>query len=119
MELIHLKEGEAIAEEGSPDPFLLLLVNGVVEAFTRDGGREMVLRTFTSGDLVGEMALLERGAWPVSYRVAEALTALRLDRQGLEQTLVGNPDPRRFLEILREQHNDRDVATTVHRLRGT
>ena len=119
MELVHLKEGEAIADEGSSDPFLLLLVSGVVEAFMVDGERQMVLRTFTGGDIIGETPLLERGVWPASYRVSEAVTALRLDRQGLEQTLVGNPDPRRFLEILREQHNDRDVAHTLSRLRGT
>ena len=29
---------------------------------------------------------------------------------------MGNADPRGFLETLREQHNDRDVAATVRRL---
>ena len=40
-------------------------------------------------------------------------------REGLEKTLVGNPDPRNFLEVLREQHNDRDVAAALRRLRAT
>ncbi len=44
--------------------------------------------------------------------------ALKLTRAGLEQALTGNPDPRGFLETLREQHNDREVATSVRRLRG-
>ncbi len=79
----------------------------------------MTIRSFTSGDIIGEGALLERGAWPAHYRVAEPITALRLTREGLEQTLVGNPDPRAFLEVLREQHHDRDVAATLRRLRTT
>ncbi len=119
MELIHLKEEEeVIAREGSPDAFLLLIVSGVVEAFLVESNRNVTLRTFTSGDIVGEAALLERSVWPASYRVSEPVIALRLSREGLEKTLVGNPDPRGFLEALREQHNDRDVAGTLRRLRG-
>jgi CRP-like cAMP-binding protein len=119
MELIHLNEEEkVIAQEGSPDAFLLLIVSGVVEAFLVEDKRNVTLRTFTSGDIIGEAALLERSTWPASYRVSEPVIALRLSREGLEKTLVGNPDPRGFLEALREQHNDRDVAGTLRRLRG-
>jgi hypothetical protein len=68
--------------------------------------------------VVGESALLERGAWPADYWVREPLTALRLTRDGLEKCLVGNADPRGFLEVLRGQHNDRAVAVSVQTLRG-
>ena len=113
MELLHLEPDDVIAREGSPEAFLLLIVQGVVEASVKAGGRAMAVRSFTSGDVVGEGALLERGAWPADYRTAEPVTALKLTREGLEKCLVGNPDPRGFLETLREQHNDRDVAATV------
>ncbi|HEX2225487.1 MAG TPA: cyclic nucleotide-binding domain-containing protein [Thermoanaerobaculia bacterium] len=118
MELVHLKPEEIVAQEGSPDAFLLLIVSGVVEAFLVEANRNVTIRTFTSGDVIGEAALLERSTWPASYRVAEPAIALRLSREGLEKTLVGNPDPRGFLEVLREQHNDRDVGATLRRLRG-
>jgi hypothetical protein len=36
----------------------------------------------------------------------------------VESCLVGNADPRGFLETLREQHNDREVAAMVRRLRS-
>lgn len=118
MELVRADKDAILAEEGSRESFLLLIVNGVVEAyFLQDGGKEMALRTFTSGDIIGEAPLLERGAWPAHYRVVEPLVSLKLTREGLEKTLVGNPDPRNFLEALREQHNDRDLATTLRRLR--
>ena len=119
MQLVHLEAKATVAEEGSRESFLLLIVRGVLEAYTLIGGRETTLRSFTSGDMVGEVALLERNAWPANYRVAEPATALRLTREGLEQTLVGNPDPRGFLEALREQHNDRDVGATLRRLRAS
>jgi hypothetical protein len=123
MELTRLEANSVIAEEGSKDQFLLLLVTGVVEAFYKDGsgtgGKEMTIKTFTSGDIVGEGPLLERTAWPAGYRVSEPGTALKLTREGLEKTLVGNPDPRQFLEVLREQHNDRDLAAMLRRLRNS
>jgi len=120
MKLSHLKEpDQVVAQEGSQEAFLLLLVSGVLEAeIPVAGGKAMGVRSFTSGDIVGEGVLLERTAWPANYRVSEPLTALRLTREGLEQSLVGNPDPRGFLEALREQHNDRDVAAAVRRLRA-
>jgi CRP-like cAMP-binding protein len=119
MQLIRLEAGTVLTEEGGRDAFLLLLINGLVEAVALDGGREMTLRTFTSGDIIGEAALLERGAWPARYKTGEPTTALKLTREGLEQALVGNPDPRGFLEVLREQHNDRDLAATLRRLRSS
>jgi len=119
MQLVHLDAMGGVAEEGSRESFLLLIVRGVLEAYVLLEGRETTLRSFTSGDIVGEAALLERSAWPAHYRVAEPAIALRLTREGLEQTLVGNPDPRGFLEALREQHNDRDVAAALRRLRAS
>ncbi len=118
MEMVRLEAGAELAREGSQEAFLLLIVTGLVEARMDDGGRVLLVRSFTTGDLLGEAAFLERGTWPALYRVAEPLVALKLSRAGLEQALTGNPDPRGFLETLREQHNDRDVATTVRRLRG-
>lgn len=118
MALVRFEPETKIAQEGSQEAFLVLIVTGVVEAFIDLGGRPMAVRSFASGDMIGEAALLERGVWPASYRAAEAVTALKLSRAGLEQCLVGNPDPRGFLETLREQHNDRDVALTVRRLRS-
>jgi hypothetical protein len=118
MELNRLDKDASIADEGSRESFLLLIVSGVVDAFYRElSGKEIAIRSFTSGDIIGEGPLLERGTWPANYRVAETGTALRLTREGLEKTLVGNPDPRNFLEVLREQHHDRELAATLRRLR--
>jgi len=117
MELIELPAGALVAAEGSREGFLLLLVQGLVEvSVPANEGRTTVLRSFTSGDLIGEAALLERGTWPADYKVTEPVLALKLTREGLEKSLVGNSDPRAFLDSLREQHNDRDVAAALRRL---
>jgi len=119
MKLVRFDTGAVIAEEGEREAFLLLIVIGVIEAVATEDGKEMTLRTFTSGDIIGEAALLERGAWPARFRAGESVAALKLTREGLEEALVGNPDPRGFLEVLRGQHNDRDLAATLRRLRSS
>ena len=118
MQILRLEPGVPIAREGSPDPFLLLLVQGEVEASALVAGRPTVIRTFASGDLLGDVGLFERGVWPADYRATEPVTSLKFTREGLEKCLLGNPDPRGFLETLREQHNDCDVAQLVQRLRS-
>jgi tetratricopeptide (TPR) repeat protein len=118
MEHLHFEAGKVIAAEGSQEAFLLLIVQGVVEALVEAGGQAVALRSFGSGDVLGEAALLERGVWPAFYRTAEPVTALKLTREGLERCLVGNADPRGFLETLREQHNDRGIAAMVRNLRS-
>jgi tetratricopeptide (TPR) repeat protein len=118
MELHRFEPDQVIAAEGSQEAFLLLIVQGVVDASVGAGGQTVALRSFGAGDLLGEAALLERGAWPALYRTAEPVTALKLTRGGLEACLVGNADPRGFLETLREQHNDREIAALVRRLRS-
>jgi len=116
--IVRFEPETDLVGEGSQEGFVLLIVTGVVEASIQDGARQVMVRTFTSGDVLGESALLERGVWPADYRAIEPVTALMLTRGGLEQNLQGNPDPRGFIETLREQHNDRDVAATVRRLRS-
>lgn len=120
MKLVrYYPEGAALATEGSQESFLVLVVEGVIDCSIADpGGRPVSVRTFSSGDLLGESTLLERVPWPATYRATEPVTALILSREGLEATLLGNPDPRGFLYALRLQHSDRDVLTAVRRLRG-
>ncbi|MDP9121551.1 MAG: cyclic nucleotide-binding domain-containing protein [Acidobacteriota bacterium] len=119
MELVRLGEHDVVAKEGAADAYLLLIVRGVIDAsIAADGQGEVLVRSFGSGDIVGEGALLEHTAWPASYRVSEAATVLKLGREGLEKAMTGCSDPRGFLELLRGQHNDKDVAATARTLRS-
>lgn len=119
MKLERLEAGSVVAEKGSRQGKILLVVQGIIEAVASlPTGGTTNLRAFTSGDLVGDGVLLEHMAWPATYRVAERATVLTLTREGLEQALMGNPDPRGLLEALRAQRHDRAVAAAVRRLTG-
>jgi CRP-like cAMP-binding protein len=120
MEIVRVEPGTILAQAGSTLAQLALIGRGVVEAVAaRAGGRETVLRTFTTGDVIGDTALLEHRPWPASYRVAESATLLTLDREGLEQALIGNPDPRSLLDALREQRQDQAVAAALRHLESS
>jgi tetratricopeptide (TPR) repeat protein len=119
MQMHRLEAGAVIAQEGSQEPFLLLIARGAVAAsVSLATGAVTLVRDLGPGDVMGEAALLERGAWPADYQAAEAATVLQLTRAGLEKCLVGLTDPRGFLELLRGQHLDREVAAAVKVLRG-
>jgi tetratricopeptide (TPR) repeat protein len=120
MQLHRLEAGTVVAQEGSQEPFLLLIARGTIETTVQlAGGTATLVRELGPGDVMGEAALLERGAWPADYRVVEAVTVLQLTRAGLERCLVGLSDPRGFLEMLRGQHLDREVAAAVKAVRAT
>lgn len=119
MEMRHVKAEEIMAEAGSKEQRLYLVVTGEVEALAQVGTQQYNIRSFSTGDVIGESTLLERKPWPALYKVKEAGTVFQLSREGLQQAMVGNDDPVGFLSVLRQQNNDRDVAANLHRLRAS
>jgi len=117
MKLVRLKVGKTLAEESSSLPMIFLVVDGVVDALSTVNGRPTNIRSFSTGDLIGESALLEHKTWPATYTVGEAATVFQLDRSGLEDVMKGNDDPVAFLSVLRQLQNDRDVAASIQRIR--
>jgi hypothetical protein len=95
------------------------VVNGEIEALAAVGSQHFNIRSFSTGDVIGESTLLERKPWPARYQVKESGTVFELSREGLQQAMIGNDDPVGFLSVLRQQNNDRDVAANLHRLRAT
>ena len=115
--LIQAERGTVLAERGSGDEMLYLVIRGEVEALVDLGdGRPVQVRSFAVGDIVGDRALFEHHPWPATYRVASEAELFRLDAQGLARALEGNPDPRGLLDALRSRRHDHDVAAAVRKL---
>jgi cAMP-dependent protein kinase regulator len=114
LDLVEYERGDTVVEQGSQEGKLLLLIRGTIEALLeREEGTPTSLRAFGSGDVIGEMATLENKSWPATYRAKEKSAVLVLTREGLEEALRGNPDPRGFLDALREQRKDRDLSDSI------
>lgn len=116
-EIMRLEEDEQFVAKGETREELLILSRGTIEAkVTLKGGNETTIRSFTRGDLIGDRALLEHQSWPARYIAAKRTTALRLTREGLAQTLAGETDPKRFLDLLRLQRHDHKVVSALRDL---
>ncbi len=118
MQMIKVKYGQVLADTSTTDSAMYLVVDGVIEATAEVNGRTMNIRSFSTGDLIGESVLLERKPWPARYLVGQQGTLFRLDRAGMEQAMVGSADPVAFLSALRQQQHDRDVTASLQRLRS-
>ncbi len=83
MELTPIKTGEWLARSGQVMPTIYLIVDGMVEAEAQAGPRTFNIRNFSSGDLIGDSALLENKAWPADYKVTANGNVFKLNRDGL------------------------------------
>ena len=77
LELRSYEAGRTLAVRGGTDRVLFLVVSGLVEAVTGgDGPRAESLRSFTTGDLLGDWPLLEQRPWPATLIAREPVTVL-------------------------------------------
>jgi tetratricopeptide (TPR) repeat protein len=103
-----------IVDSGDELEELFLVASGTVEVITRRAGQApIVLRTYESGDVFGEGALLEHRLWEACHRAASECRLLCLDRQSLAAALTGLEDPRSFLDALRTQRHDASLAAMI------
>lgn len=115
MELERLGRDKVIVNAGQRLDELILVTRGKVNVeVVLPNGQTTAIRSLDVGDVAGEQALLERTAWPATYKTTEPVVLLKLSREGLEDALQGNPDPRGLLDALREQGLDTEVAKAVH-----
>lgn len=116
--LTRWEQDSVVAQPQVPGDELYLVLWGGLEArIESEDGTYTSIRTFGSGDILGESVLFERRPWPATLIATESTALLALSRLGLEQTLVGNPDPRGLLDALRRQNQDQAVSNMVRKLR--
>ncbi len=116
VEIQRLPQGHQLARAGEDRAELFLICGGEITASVSQGSRRIMLRTFATGHIVGDSTLFEHQKWGADFEATKPSGALKLTRQGLEGALLGNPDPRRLLDALRQQRNDRELAQAIGKL---
>src|SRR5438477_7368607 len=92
LEEVQIPEGQVLFNYGEPGDCLYVIRSGKAEVFFKDDtGNRIVLETAGSGDVVGELSLLDGGPRTASVVVTENLDALRLDRGDLDEFLRRHP----------------------------
>ena len=110
MELYQVPAGDLVARQGELDPALYLIASGLVQARLDPTGRDLLLRNFGPGQMIGESVLFERRPWPATYKAAHNCQLLRLDAGGLQRALNKTKSRRQLIMALSSQHNDQQVA---------
>ncbi len=117
LDLVEIQPGQILAEKNERMEKMFVIAEGMVEAVAvLPNGTETAIRGFSPGQMIGDRALLEHQPWPTVYRAGSASFVLELDQKGLARALQGDPDPRQFLDALREQRNDQEVVWSIQKL---
>jgi uncharacterized membrane protein len=84
--------GETVFHEGEPGDELFLVKDGRVQVFiTSDIGDKITLADAQSGDVFGEISLLDGGPRTASAAAIDATTVLKLDRDRLFELVQRHP----------------------------
>jgi len=98
---------EYIFQEGDPGDCAYIIDSGMVEVALDKDGRKLVMATLTKGDILGEMAIIDRLPRTASARaiVDTEVTAIPLDyvSQKIEQS---DPTVRMFLRLAMARYRD-------------
>jgi EAL domain-containing protein (putative c-di-GMP-specific phosphodiesterase class I)/CRP-like cAMP-binding protein len=98
---------EYLFREGDPGDCAYIIDNGMVEISFDKDGRKLVMATLTKGDILGEIAIIDRLPRTASARaiVPTVVTAIPLDyvSQKIEQS---DPTVRMFLRLAMARYRD-------------
>jgi EAL domain-containing protein (putative c-di-GMP-specific phosphodiesterase class I)/CRP-like cAMP-binding protein len=98
---------EYIFREGDPGDCAYIIDSGMIEIALDKEGRKLVMATLTKGDILGEMAIIDRLARTASARaiMPTVVTAIPLDyvSQKIEQS---DPTVRMFLRLAMARYRD-------------
>jgi len=101
---------EYIFNEGDPGDCAYIIDSGMVEVALDKDGRKLVVATLTKGDILGEMAIIDRLPRSASARaiVPTEVTPIPLDyvSQKIEQS---DPTVRMFLRLAMARYRDMNV----------
>jgi signal transduction histidine kinase len=100
--------GELLMEQDSPGDALYVVLDGQFEVTKRSGKQDVVLGLRGSGEMLGEMSLLEQAPRMASVRAVRDSRVLAISRPAFYQLLASNPSA--VFAILR---------TFITRLRST
>ena len=90
-ERVTAMPGELIIEEGAPGDRLYIVLSGTLEVTKRDGERDITLATRRSGEVLGEMSLLEQLPRTASVRATEGSSLLAIGPGAFRRLLEHRP----------------------------
>ncbi len=118
MSTVRLRSGETLFGEGDPPDGAYVVESGLIEVSMLKDGANLVLSELGSGDLLGEMAVLDESPRTATATALEDSVLTRVDRsQLLERLEQSDPIVRTLLSGLLARYRS-SIATLKGQVRG-
>lgn len=109
------QDGEYIIRQGEIGNCMYVIQEGRVEIFLEKDDKQIPLKTRSTGDFFGEMALFDRDVRSASVRAVGAVRILTVDKKNLLPRIHQDPSMAfRILEIM--SNRIRELLEEVNRL---
>jgi CRP-like cAMP-binding protein len=95
--------GTVLIREGEAGRGIFLILSGEVDVSKVDGDARVLLAVLKSGDVFGEIALIEHGATTATVTTSRHTTVLFLAREYFERLVQGVPELKTYFQQLAEE----------------
>ena len=103
------EKGDVILRQGELADSLFIIASGQVKVYMSEGDREVILKTLSSGDFFGEIAMLDQEPRSASVAAMERCHLQTLSYRSFQRTMEGSADiAKRVLETLAKRLRDAD-----------
>jgi CRP-like cAMP-binding protein len=110
------RDGEVIVRQGEPGRAMYVIQEGTVDIIVERDGRQVLLRTAGAGEIVGEMAIVDREVRSATVRVKGEARILTVDKKTFLRRITEDPSLAfRVVEIMsgRIRELSREVASLM------
>ncbi|MBI4509360.1 MAG: cyclic nucleotide-binding domain-containing protein [Deltaproteobacteria bacterium] len=111
--LREIPEARAVVQEGSPSEGLFMVLSGQLEVVRLQEGQEALLGSLCTGDVFGEMSLLQSTPAMATVRARGRSWILVLPREDFFRLIEEHPDVRAYLAELASERQSRNQATLL------
>ncbi len=103
----HFEENDFLFEEGDVGDCAYIIESGSVELSIDKGGRILVIATLGEGDVLGEMAIIDKRPRTATARALEETKTIAIPLEYIEQKIeAADPTVRLFLRLVMERYRD-------------
>ncbi|MHC4848682.1 MAG: cyclic nucleotide-binding domain-containing protein [Planctomycetota bacterium] len=110
------QDGENLMRQGEKGDFMVVIQSGKVHVIAESELGEVLVSTAGPGEILGEMALFEKGIRSATVRASGEVRALRVDKRTFLSRVHSDPSfAYRIAEAM--SHRIRELTAEVARLR--
>ncbi|UCC32393.1 MAG: cyclic nucleotide-binding domain-containing protein [Phycisphaerales bacterium] len=110
------QDGEIIVRQGEVGQSMFVIQEGQVEVLQEKEGKEVRLRTASAGEILGEMAIIDRVTRSATVRALGEVRVLTVDKRTFLQRI--SEDPSMAFKMLQDLSNRvRELSAELARLK--